>query len=202
MNLTPAQLRETLSEDADIEFLLVRPHRPRYREDGREELFQISLLDEVFDEFLSTNVFRSRNFALPDLLQAAGTAKKFLRYFHCGIPYLATVFTVQSHDGDWINIKLCHNGFQYKPQQGRHYSRHQSEGWVSLGHEAVATHLSKTKKHFHEAGYAEEDGCKLALLCNYQQQQVDVKITPAGDDHSRPRILLTFESGYPDYDDE
>jgi hypothetical protein len=58
--------------------------------------------------------------------------------------------------------------------------------------------------HFHtttaEAGYAEEDGCKMSLLYNYDEQRVEVKIIKP--ETNQPRIIVTFEPGYPDYDSD
>jgi hypothetical protein len=181
----------------------VAQQQQRGASEGRTESFKVmvqselakssdvELLDSVFKAFLMTNKHRHEHYTMEDLIRTSDTS--FKRYFwfeHLSIPYLATVFTYQGHDYDWLNIKLCNDGFVYTPRTGK------SDTWETplecLGF------LSSTVKPLYDSA---------RVFYNYAEQRIDIKlypITPHGSPHgtpSPPALLVTFEPGTP-YMDE
>lgn len=173
--------------------------------EGTKETFQLlfeaalskhhnlNLLDTVFDGFLKTNVFRGQNYQLCDLFSVK--SKRYFKFEHMSIPYLATVFTVEGHDTDWLNIKLCNGGFEYLAKPGKPISRHQSDQWVSLPPGNVlpcfTSIVAAAKPYFSSA----------RIFYNAYECRIDMKFFPK-DPNKTPAMVVTYEPGYPFMDDE
>lgn len=84
---------------------------------------KFELLDTVFTEFLQTNSYRGTRYDLEGLLLIK--ARRFFQFQHLSI---GTVSTFDGHDFDWVNIKLCNDGFVYMKEAGTHVQRHMAPG--------------------------------------------------------------------------
>lgn len=154
----------------------------------------MGLLDSVFEGFIKTNKHRQRHYTMGDLFSIARSPfKHYFRFEHLSIPYLATVFTYKGYDYDWLNIKLCNNGFVYTPRAGDAITRHKSDTWIVLpASEALKwfSFLSSTVKPFYKSA---------RVFYNYAEQRTDIKLYPTAP--STPALLVTFEPGSPYMDD-
>jgi len=173
--------------------------------EGTQETFQVlceaalskhhnlNLLDTVFKAFLMTNVFRGQNYQLRDLFLVK--SRRYFKFEHMSIPYLATVFTVEGHDADWLNIKLCNDGFEYLAKPGKPISRHCSDKWVSLPPGNVLPYFTSTvaaaKPYFSSA----------RVFYNVHECRLDMKFFPK-DTNTTPAMIVTYEPGYPYMDEE
>ena len=75
-------------------------------EEYKQKYNRFEILDEVFTEFLQTNVEGLRR--LEDL--RVNTVKTFTNYRHHNIPYLATIRSSRYNGSDTVSIRLCNNG--------------------------------------------------------------------------------------------
>ena len=152
---------------------------------------KFELLDSVFTEFLTTNQWRGQHLKLEEL--GASNSKRFLRYTHYSIPYLATVFTHQGAGEDWLNIKLCNDGFRYTAKEGVEFHRHGSiPGWVFLPEHKFLPDLAGLQAVVKPL-YASIQG-----FYNFSAQRMDLKLFPR--ESTTPHLLVTFEPGYADMD--
>ena len=155
-----------------------------------------SILVEVFQEFLQTNHWNLRSTS--DLLEYAAriTRKQFGVYVHAGIPYLSTLFMVDSvWQGKlqaWLNIKLNTNGFIFQrlATQSR-LARHNDDRWVRLGHAKETKYdgiLSQFPPHF-----------SYKIYYNEHVKKVEIKLFSNSVD--APCVLISFEQGFPAMDE-
>ena len=167
----------TLQQDQAVQYL--------------SKFHKFELLDSVFTEFLTTNQWRGQHLKLEEL--GASSSKRFLRYTHYSIPYLATVFTHQGAGEDWLNIKLCNDGFQYTAKEGVEFHRHGNiPGWVALPEHKFLPYLAGLQTAV-KPMYATIQG-----FYNFSAQRMDLKLYPRGS--TTPHLLVTFEPGYADMD--
>jgi hypothetical protein len=147
---------------------------------------RFELLDSVFTEFVATNDYRGEHYSFSELLNISG---KLIRFYHRSVPYIATIFTIHSHDADWLNIKLCNDGFVYSQTQGT-----TSAGWIALSENMpYISGIISTVEPFYQ--------CARSVY-SHTQQRFDIKLYPRDDASSDiPHVLITFEPGYPDRDD-
>lgn len=169
--------------------------------DAEREIIQawcdsLSVLDDVFDSFVTTTVYRGRRVSWDELRTTSHTHKRYLTYEHLSIPYLATVFLHDTSRADWINIKLNCNGFMWPtpplswPELP--HPRHNTTGWVVLPDgDFFSSAFPRIAQRFNDA-----DG--VALYYALDAQRLDMKIFY---DDGRPHAEITFEMGYPFYDD-
>lgn len=157
-----------------------------------EKFHQFELLDSVFTQFLETNTYRGAHYSLTKLLDV-----KFPRVFqfrHLSFPYVSTVFTVDGYDTDWVNIKLCNDGFVYIEKKGVRVQRHMSKDWVALPEDMQYMQyipgLCAAVKPLYSS---------MRAFYNYGQKRFDIKLYPQ--DAHTPHLIVTFEPGYPDGDD-
>ncbi len=100
-----------------------------------EKLSRFQVLDSVFADFLDTNSYLGETQTLADILQTV--QKRYPKYTHWGIDYLATIYTKLLHSGPQVNIKLNSNGFHYTLRQGigEPEFRHNSASFIPLSPE-------------------------------------------------------------------
>lgn len=138
-------------------------------------------------------MFRGQNYQLRDLFSVK--TKRYFNFDHLSIPYLATVFTVEGSDTDWLNIKLCNDGFEYLAKPGKPISRHRSDKWVSLPPDNVAPYFpcieAAAKPYFSSA----------RTFYNIHECRLDMKFFPK-DTSKTPSMIVTYEPGYPFMDNE
>lgn len=160
---------------------------------GGSPLHRFEILDDVFHAFLETNMRQGAHMTLEQILTTTLTqGRRFLRYEHASIPYLATLYLYQGPDADWVCVKLCNNGFWYMKRPGETFARHHSSGWISLPD--CFSQFKHTKAAL-PASYS-----RLAVFYNFNVQRLDIKLY--SDDTSKaPNLLITYEPGVP-YDDD
>jgi len=143
-------------------------------------------LDEVLHEFILTN---ARGYAMPDMLALPRNDPVYTKFYHCNVPYLATVRMLQ-FDKLRLEIKLPNNGFIYKAKEGASMSRHKSDTWVSLrtAFKYFPKLVGMTPNH------------KSAFFYNFEAQRVDILMRSS--DSAIPDIMVTYEPGFPYRDDD
>lgn len=154
----------------------------------------IKLLDTVFAAFFDTNIYRGQRHTFDQILGIG--SKRYFRFEHLSIPYLATTFTVDSFDRTWVNLKLVNDGFQYTPRSGRFVSPHKSDTWIELppmeALQMFPSIIRAAKPLFKSA----------CIYYNYAEQRVDIKLFPKEGGRTDRAMLITFEPGFPFMDDE
>ena len=100
-----------------------------------EKLSRFQVLDTVFPDFLDTNSYLGETQTLADILQTA--QKRYPKYTHWDIDYLATTYTKLLHSGPQVTIKLNSNDFHYTLWQGIGVPefRHRSDSFIPLSPE-------------------------------------------------------------------
>jgi hypothetical protein len=168
-----------------------RQNRPHRGFGGAQHNFK--LLDEVFHQFLETNMYRGRHWDVLELLAYSALSKRFFKFEHLAIPYLATLVMRDGHDASWLNIKLCNDSFVYeeKRTQDKHYFWHESQGWQSLPKEQCLDHLSRLQA-FATGRYE-----KFVTHYNALECRLDIQLFPISGVAGVPHLLITFENGYP-----
>lgn len=157
---------------------------------------QFELLDSVFSEFSATNQYRNKHYSFADMLGMKTRHPRYLKFMHSSVPYLATVFLVDDTDCDWLNIKLCNNGFVYSMKQGLELHRHKCDGWIALAKHKYHAYLPHIMSAF-EPLYQDNQA-----FYNYKHQRFDLKFFPRDSaPPGTPHVILTFEPGYPHGDD-
>ena len=153
------------------------------------------VLDDVFDSFLNSNAHLRQNRSLEDLLTPDPPGyKRYYRYIHLGIPYLATTFTRHEDDARWINIKLNCNGFTWpRPPwwSGRcRYDRHgaAADSWRVLPTEDFYNRVFPKIQH----SFYGADG--VCFYYSTDARRVDMKFFYDAD---YTHVMLTFEMGHP-----
>lgn len=65
-------------------------------------------LDAIFNAFISTNVFRGKNYTLKDICDNLnpGPCRSLMKYEYQKRFYLAEVFIKHNYDGDWMVVEL------------------------------------------------------------------------------------------------
>ena len=181
-------------------FVIVVPDRapflfpPEEWDDYKKKYRNFEILDTVFAEFLSTNLFSS------NLRKICTCQKKtYLTYHHHSIPYLATISPSAYDDKDCISIRLCNNGFVYVKHRGERTSRQRSDDFIRMDERMTdlkirmderMTDLKTLKAEVKSAGYTE-----FEIWHSYKVNKIDVKAFA----ENPGRILcVTFEPGYPE----
>jgi hypothetical protein len=161
-----------------------------------KRFFRFELLDDVFKEFLATNVIRLQ---LGDLLNFDDKrfpgATVYTTFLHESIPYMATVFLFEKNGERWVNVKLHNDGFWYDHYKGLsgYVSRHNHDKWVLL---------SKAQVQYFKAILSTfADTHRVAVFYNYFLKRVDFKLK-ANDQNTHDNVVITFEPGYPDYEND
>lgn len=75
--------------------------------------YNFETLDQIFVDFLDTNIHQGKTATLNDLLLLKDGNPVYFLYEHAQSKYLASVFCVKHYDGDWLNIKLCNNDVRF-----------------------------------------------------------------------------------------
>lgn len=150
-----------------------------------------ALLDNMFEAFVNTNVYREQNYTLANLIDTPFDKKRYFKFFSDKIPYLATVFTVDLFKGPQLTIKLPNVGFVYKPKDGVLVPpRHKSDDWVMLAHfERCFPKLMAAATLYGSA----------VFMYSNKTNRVDLILEPHQQD--LPSLCVTYEPGSPYYDD-
>ncbi|KAJ3326869.1 hypothetical protein HDU76_012559 [Blyttiomyces sp. JEL0837] len=159
---------------------------------------RFSLLDDVFDCFIRTNAHRGANWSLQDMLTRSSYDRRGFRFVHLDTLYRAEVFLYRGEDADWVNIKLVNNGFSYIPKAGRLVPpRHNADGWVlvALGTDDVV--LDRFCQHINAVPNSPFTSTRI--FYNNKHHRLDIKVYSQVADV--PHVLVTFEDGYPYYDE-
>ena len=155
------------------------------------------LLDahSVFSEFLHSNRYQGRCWTFDELMSIPLGHKRYLRFEHDQVPYLATVLREGLHFGDCVTLKLPNNGFIYSRKGGGvEVFRHKCHGWRQLGNaetlHAFASVLQRTRPAF----------CEAKVWYNYRAQRVDLLFKPA--EAYGLHFRITYEPGSPYTEDD
>ena len=153
---------------------------------------RFEMLDDVFGQFLSTNIHCGRRYTFDELLAISG--KKYFRYEHYGTPFVATVKMVSHFKGPMVVIKLANDGFYFAEMAGKHVQRHRSYHWIHLQPHKLLQHFGKLLD--------KADGlfASVSTWYNYQEQRVDILCNPTAENGTRLRV--TFERGSRYVDDD
>jgi hypothetical protein len=159
---------------------------------------KFQLLEEVFTQFLQTNEYRQQHFTIDALLKLDNTHKKFLKYEHGSVPYLATVFVFDGPHKPWLNIKLHSDGFAYLPKRREIVPpRHRCDGWVLLT-EKDWQYMPQLLKTF--TSFANGQVYQLSrMFYNDTARRLDIKFDSKDDNYNS--VVITFEEGYPYYEE-
>ena len=152
---------------------------------------RMQLLDEIFKAFSQTNIHQGTHFSFAQILSSS--SKRYFRFEHCSIPYLATVNLYAGDDRDWVVLKLCNNGFEYVAKEGLQLSRHNSSSWTALTPEDTLLQfpfLSATVKTLYDSA---------RVYYNFPDNRLDIKFYPR--DMTTPGLEVNYEPGYPHMDD-
>jgi hypothetical protein len=144
-------------------------------------------MQEILFEFFDTNV---AELPLSELLKLPSGVTRFLKFFHCSIPYLATV-SMQWHHKLQLVIKLPNDGFFYIEKPGKYWARHNSDTWISL---------PSMQQYFSNLIQKLPDHTNGKFFYNYKEQRVDIFLKALS--WTVPNILVTYEPGYPYRDDD
>lgn len=170
-------------------------------QDASSEVLQIwrdsfEVLDDVFASFVSTNISRGVHAPWDQIIHATNRHRRYFTYSHLSIPYRATTFVLEGGSSDWLNIKLNCNGFTWPsvPQRCTEldHPRHNATGWIVLPDGIFPQYVFPTiSRYFDDA-----DG--LVIYYARDARRVDMKFFYDGD---RPHVIVTFEMGYPEFED-
>ena len=155
---------------------------------------RFEILDDVFAAFLESN---SRGYDMKKISELGMDdvpRKTYLRYEHLSIPYRATMFFICGSKDVWLNLKLCNNGFVYSSINGKKISRHKYDSWVCADN-YVSKDMSKMVEAFRQAGYT-----TVTAFYSFEEERLDIKVYRNHEDG--PNLIVTYEPGYPDYDEE
>ncbi len=149
---------------------------------------RFEILGDILDAFLDSN--DGGPYKLSELLAMPDNFKRYSKFVHCSIPYMATI-KMMPFKKRQLQIKLPNNGFVYKCKEGDHIARHNSTKWL---------HLQSTFKYFPSLLNITPDHITASFFYNYEQQRVDFILKSQLD--TIPDIMVTYEPGYPYCDDE
>ena len=170
----------------------------RARQHAIQRLHHFEILDSVFKEFVETNTCGEKHYTLKQLVDReffnSRSHKYYFSFQHLSIPYLATLFQVDSRYGQWLNIKLINNGFFYRVKDGECVERHNSETWIES--EEAWEAFTSIQDQLGPLGYDKSD---VKLWYNFEEERVDIKIYSTSS--NLPNILITFEPGIPDMEE-
>lgn len=185
------ELQARKMDDAEIKDLVAEEREASVTQ-YLQRHHKFELLDSVLTAFLETNTYRGSHYTLPELLNTPH--KRFFLFYHYSIPYLATVFPVDGATATWVNIKLCNDGFAYKPREGTPIARHQSTNWVALPIPTFSPYVHTIHATFSSTHK------QIRAFYNFPMSRLDLKLYPR--DPTGTHILITFEPGYPYVDEE
>ena len=153
------------------------------------------ILDDVFAAFIETNVNMGHHRTIDEIL-ASHNRRRFYVYEHLQIPYLATTFTYEGTQAEWINIKLNCNGFTWPepPSDSREfrYARHGARDWVTLPR---GDFYAAVFPRMYEVFGSADDVC---FYYAESARRADLKFFY---DQDRIHVIVTFEMGHPYFDD-
>ena len=113
---------------------------------------------------------------MKDICSSPLTLKRFVKYVHASTPYLATLFKIEwSDQNEWVNVKLCNNGFVYLYMPGETIERHNSEGWIQF--DECLQEMLNLKNNLCNAGFE-----SIAAFYSYVGQHLDIKAWTLEDD--------------------
>jgi hypothetical protein len=165
---------------------------------------RFDLLDSVFTAFAQTNVSRGRHYSFEEILNIKKETPTGFRFIYHDIPYHADVFLYDNWDVDWINIKLVNDGFTYVPKRGHCVPPRPpidgklSDGWIALKSGVDGVRLPGIYGSFKDINGGAYTGSRL--FYNFKHRRLDFKIVSSKTKH--PHVLITFEDGTPDFDEE
>lgn len=185
--------------DSDIDTIKNVPHPLQDQETfqfifekGFSKYHYLNIMDNVFAEFLKTNVFRGKNYQLRDLFidGCSVNSKRYFKFMYDGSPYLATVSSVAGYNTDWLTIKLCNVSFKYLTTANK-----LEPPLVSLSPSTNIPYLTSivdaAKPYFSSA----------RVSFNVHECRLDMKFFPK-DTSKTPSMIVTYEPGYPFMDNE
>jgi hypothetical protein len=149
---------------------------------------QFDLLMKVNEHFWKSNVagFRSINDIQIRQIQTTIHTTFFIEE----IPYLATIFLEERNNFNWINIKLINSKFVYRKLEADFISRYEDDKWIKINN-----------KHFQNMIKQFDDEYKCLIYYNYYIEKVHIKLSHKEyNSDTRKHIIISFESGFPDYD--
>jgi len=158
-----------------------------------------SVVDGIFDAFLNTNTFRNRHFSVDELFRECKPWKRYYKYVHHGVPYIASTLVVENFDNQWVNFKLANNGFEYAPISRRTaltWPRHNCDGWIVVPQVVLADSFRTFHRFMRSVGLF-----RLKMFYNAEHRRIDVKMY-ATEPHRTPCVLVTFEPGEPWHPEE
>ena len=101
---------------------------------------------------------------------------------------------MDGHDADWLNIKLYNDGFVYIEKSGLRVQRHMSRDWIALPEDKFLPYIPRLSAAVHPL-YG-----RMQAFYNCGQQRFDIKLYPR--EAHTPHLIVTFEPGYPDRDED
>lgn len=69
----------------------------------------VILFDEVFEDFIRSNLYRERHVSFFELLMSSND--RIVKYENRGFPYLASVKLINGHEHTWLHISLRNKWF-------------------------------------------------------------------------------------------
>lgn len=158
-----------------------------------EKLSRFQILDTIFADFLDTNSYLDSTQSLARIMQTV--EKRYPKYTHWNIDYLATTYTKFLHSGPQVSIKLNSNGFHYTLRQGigEPVFRHNSDSFIPLQPETNMQHFPRLLT----ATAPTHGGIKLWY--DWPKKRTDIMLE--GLDRN-PDLCITFEEGSPYIEDK
>jgi hypothetical protein len=151
---------------------------------------ELKRLDDIFQAFIETNSYRREHWALEDLLAVKKKTPFF--YEHDCTRWRATVKLYDTPEHEELSIKFCNEGFLYDPRPGKYLqgNYHKFHGWQILsgdnGFKKLPFIVKALKPQFERA----------CVLYNQKESRVDMHFEPTSNE--LPRLLMTWEPGYPE----
>ena len=164
------------------------------------EVFEIQSwqhLDGVFESFLRTNINGGRHISW-EQVRAPGLYKRYFRYEHMSVPYLATKKTASYPMSERVTIKLNCSGFTWPPPPPERcvrleHPRDNATGWVVLPDgDFFPSAFPNIARCFDDA-----DG----VCVYYARDARRIEMKFFYDDLGVANVLVVFETGSPYYDD-
>jgi hypothetical protein len=152
-----------------------------------DKFHRFETMEELLLEFLDSN---DMAFSMADLQQLKAGDIWYLQFFHCSIPYLATVKMLRLRKKLQLQIKLPDDGFVYTDKPGTSIARHNSDTWISLP--TMVKYLPNLIEML-------PDHPNGRFFYNYGAQRVDILLQSPNP--FVPNIMVTYEPGFPYRDD-
>lgn len=156
-----------------------------------KDFHRFEKLDEVFADFIYSNVYQGTHFPFTAILGCFQQQKRYFRYVHMDIPYLATVMTKHLADHSWLVVKLANDGFVYIEKPGVHMYRHNEADWIKLHTEDCFAYFKKTQSllsYYYD---------RVETYYNFECNRLDIKLHPADNEAWYPHLMITYEPGTP-----